>query len=243
MDTNKLLIIILLLLVSCKTDKTPAILKRKAPTPIAHFSFNGNANDLSGKVNNGQYVNTNSKNISSPFSSDNLALNGSNYIQIEDNDLLDINTNRLSISAWIKPVITQGSYIVTKENKLNVLGKLEQGGGPYSLDIFPGKVRALLHSNTNKSFDITGTSRIKYNEWQHIALTWDGKNVFLYYNGKVEASGSFDMQLQQTNGSIYIGAYKWVFPRAAFVGNIDNVRIYNTYLSPKDIKDIYTNFK
>jgi Concanavalin A-like lectin/glucanases superfamily len=230
-------------LYSCKSDKPMAKKSASTSLPIAHFTFNGGATDLSNHSNNGMVENAISGLDGFSFSSGNFTTDGMTYIRIKDNDLLDIKTNKLSICAWIKPEVTRGSYIIQKEFYVNYQGKLGQGGGPYSLDIFPGYARALLYSNDNNPIILTGTSIIKNNEWQHIALTWDGKMAYLYYNGKVEASGEFDKALLITNGDVYIGTYKWAYPKASFVGSIDNVRIYNDYLSAREIKNIYSNYK
>jgi hypothetical protein len=238
----KLLTIIfsLFFLGSCKKD--PQIIVTDL-NPIAHYTFTGNSNDLSKYSNNGKI--TNLTLATDSFGAANCAyfFNGNGYLEIPDKDILDFKTNKLTVSAWIKPLYVSGSYIVEKATFVNSQGQLTEGGGPFSLDIYPGTPRALIYSADELSIILTGKSQIKYNVWQHLLLTWDGKIAYLYYNGKLEASGVFEKEILVTNGNLYIGAYKWAFPAGAFNGSIDNVRIYNRYLTESEIQDIYINYK
>jgi len=231
--------------VSCVKDTAPVPAITPDQDPIAHYTLNGNANDLSMYANNGSIYNA----ILFPdsFGSPDSAyfFNYQAYIEIPDNDILDIKTNKLTISAWIKPLgLTNESYVVQKANFVDGQGHLTEGGGPFSLDIFPGTARALIYYNNDSiPLILTGTTPIKDYTWQHLAVTWDGNQAYLYYNGHVEAMGVFANPILITNGNLYIGAYKWAFPNASFLGTIDNVRIYNRSLSPAEILDLYTNYK
>ena len=209
--------------------------------PIAHYTFSGNTNDKSKYANHGTAVNA----VMAPdsFGNANSACSfNQSYIEIPDNDILDIDTKKLTISAWFKSNDVSGSYIVHKATYVNN-GQITEGGGPYSLDINPGKARAVLYDSDKYPHILTGTTSIEISMWQHIALTWDGFNATLYYNGQIEATESFTKQLLETNGNLYIGAYKFVFPTACFHGTIDNVRIYNRCLSTAEIQELYSNYK
>lgn len=242
---NRLLLFLFIpfFLTSCLSDEIDETNSNLDLNHIVHYTFTGNANDQSGYSNHGIVENANLTLDS--FSTPNSAYNftGSSYIEIPDNDILDFKENKLTISAWIKPAYGSGSYIVQKANQVNSQGQLAQGGGPFSLDIFPGKPRALIYGSNNSPIILTGTSRVKLNVWQHLAVTWDGNMAYLYYNGQLEASGEFSNILMVTNGNIYIGAYKWTFPSATFKGSIDNVRMYNRYLTSSEIQELYYNYE
>jgi len=231
--------------VGCKKDPPvdPYVLPTPDHDPVAHYTFDGNTNDLSQYANNGSSFNA----IMCPDSfgrGDSASyFNAQAYIEIPDNNILDIQTNKLTVSTWIKPLSTSGTYIVQKANYVNNQEQITEGGGPYSLDIFPGKARAVIYTNDNNPLILTGATLIKANTWQHLALTWDGYNANLYYNGHLEASGIFSKPILVTNGNLYIGAYKFVYPGAAFSGTIDNVRIYNRCLSMEEIQSLYSNYE
>ncbi len=239
---RRLLIFIILgsLLTTCKKDVVPLPAET---TLIAHYIFNGNADDQSKYNNHGTAVSA-TLTVDS-FGTVNSAYSFNNsYIEIPDKEILHLMTNKLTITAWIKPTKTSGTYIVQKANNVTSGGQLTGGGGQFSLDIFPGYPRAIIYGTDNLNpLVLTGTTFIRQNIWQHLAITWDGKNASLYYNGQVEATGTFDKPILVTNGNLYIGAYKWAFPSASFKGTIDNVRIYNRSLTTNEIQDIYNHYK
>lgn len=220
--------------------------KKDAPVPekdpIAYYSFNGNAKDQSRFKNHGVIVGA--KLTEDHFGTANSAFNfESSYIEVKDQEAFRFVTNNLSITAWIKPFYAGGTYVVQKTAPI-IDGQLQGGGGPFSLDIFPGTARAVIYSNDIENpMIVTGTTIIKRNEWQHIAVTWDGKTAKIYYNGQVEATKAFDKTIMVTNGNLYIGTYNWVHPGAAFVGAIDNVRIYNRSISEDEVKELYASYK
>jgi hypothetical protein len=236
----KRILIFFCIVSGCKKDSSTS-----TPTPdqdpIAYYTFSGNANDQSRYANHSTAVNA----VMAPdsFRNENSAYYfNQSYIEIQDNDILDIGTKQLTISAWIFSNDVSGSYIVQKATYVNN-GQITEGGGPYSLDIFPGTARAVLHDIDNYSHTLTGTTPVQNYVWQHIAVTWDGYTASLYYNGQVEATESISKPLLVTNGNVYIGAYKFVFPAACFHGAIDNVRIYNRCLSTAEIQELYSNYK
>jgi len=230
----------------CKTDTaipTPVETVQPDQDPIAHYTFDGNANDLSKYASNGTILNAILFPDSFGRANSSYFFNAQAYIEIPDNEILDIKTNKLTVSAWIKPLsATGGAYIVQKSNDVNNQGQLTEGGGPFSLDIFPGTARALIYTNDYSPLILTGTTPIKANTWQHLAVTWDGNHAFLYYNGQVEATGVFAKPILVTSGNLYIGAYRWTYTNGAFLGIIDNVRIYNRCLAAEEVQDLYSNY-
>jgi hypothetical protein len=211
--------------------------------PILHFTFSGNALDESGLGHHGAVLNASL--TTDTFGNEESAylFIDSSFIEVLDSDWLDFHANQLTVSAWIRPSFIAWSYIVQKTNEVIPSGELSQGGGPFSLDIFPAKSRALIYGQDGSYVMLTGTTPIKYQVWQHLALTWDGDIAKLFYNGSEEATDTFNVPILRTNGNLYVGAYKWSFPDASFKGKIDNVRIYNRALSEAEIQDLYVNYK
>ena len=206
---------------------------------VAYFPFKGSANDRSGSANHGtvdgatlsqdQFGNTESA----------YDFDGSgDSIIIPDAATLDI-TNEITISAWIRPDITSGKYIVLKRNLTSA------GGGVYSLDILPGTVRAVFQTGTLSSpgnRSVVGTTPIASDlSWQHIAVAYDGSTVTVYYNGAPDGSGTYSAGplIPVSSGDLEIGYYSGASPNIYFDGGIDDVRIYNRVLSPGEIQDLY----
>jgi hypothetical protein len=236
--------LIIITLFSCEkdTENTPDIIMGDLD-PVAHYTFSGNTKDQSKYAHDGINYNASLRPDSLNQDSSSYYFGGISYIEIEDDDVLDIQTNKLTLTAWIKPAKTMGTYVIQKETLINSNGDLTEGGGPFSLDIFPGTPRALVYGVDKSFVMVTGTSTIQQNVWQHLALTWDGSTANLYYNGQLEATEPFAQPIMKTNGNVYIGAYKWTFPTASFRGQIDNVRIYNRALTKSEIGSLYNNYQ
>ncbi|MHC1737925.1 MAG: LamG domain-containing protein [Ignavibacteriaceae bacterium] len=85
---------------------------------------------------------------------------------------------------------------------------------------------------------VIGTTSINTGKWVHVAMVKNGATVQLYVNGKLDASySSFNstpsvntcrIGVQYYNGTLGAGTY--------FVGNIDEVRIWNTVRTEAQIK-------
>ena len=229
------LILIFLQLPGCKKDKDKTT--SAPPEPVAAYDFTGNAKNNISQLHDGTKVGGITNTLDS-FATPNAAFffPGSSYVKIPDSDVLDFAGNQFTIAAWIRPVLTSGTYIVQKAASSG-------GGGPYSLDIHPGVPRALIHTQTDESFIVTGHSTIRKNVWQHMAVTFDGKQLTLYYNGDTEGNTAVDRPLQITTGSVNIGAYPNALPAGSFEGIIDNVRIFDKALNASQVKNLYQNYR
>src|SRR5439155_1741750 len=70
--------------------------------------------------------------------------------------------------------------------------------------------------------------------WTHLAATFDGAMVRLYWNGMQVASQAQTAPLVATTGALQIGADRYAGEN--FAGRIDEVRIYNRALSAAEIQ-------
>ena len=76
------------------------------------------------------------------------------------------------------------------------------------MDFYPGTLRSIFQTGVGASTkSITGSTEISSNEWQHLAVTWDGVTMKGYYNGVFEATNSFDGSIKISDGDVEIGRY------------------------------------
>jgi hypothetical protein len=204
------------------------------PGLIAYYPFNGNANDESGNGNNG--IVHGAALTQDRFGNPNGAYGfdgQSSYIAVPESPTLDI-TGPITIAAWIKPTVASGTYIVTK-------GDPTVGGNVYDLDIYPGQVRSLFQYQGGGSATrgATGATNIVSGTWQHVAVTWDGATVTVYYNGQPDGTGPFSLNtdgpITTSSMDLEIGRY-YGGGLLCFAGDIDDVRIYDRALSPSEIQ-------
>lgn len=93
-----------------------------------------------------------------------------------------------------------------------------------------------------------GSTLLESGTWYHVGFTYDGSEIVLYVNGKVDNTYSFKGQVTAED---YFGAYMWsldgtnIGDRQAvnyhnMKGKLNDIRIYNHTLSKKEVREIYT---
>lgn len=102
------------------------------------------------------------------------------------------------------------------------------------------KIRFAIKNGGNEQF-LNGTSlSTNRNEWVHIAITMGEDSVALYQNGELVASTK-DITIRPTDFKPfmnYIGRSQFSAD-PMFKGRIDDFRIFNYQLSPKEIKSLF----
>ena len=81
-----------------------------------------------------------------------------------------------------------------------------------------------------------GSANINDNQWHHIVAMYDGAQMRLYVDGKLDASQTASGSLNVSGSNVYIGGS----PSQSFNGLIDDVRIYDRVLSDHEIDVLYT---
>jgi len=135
---------------------------------------------------------------------------------------LDPSRGGLSITAWINAANWAGNRRVLQKGNNDNQYRLLAEGGVFKFDLTGvGTVTTALPPTAN---------------WVHVAGTWNGSTMAIYYNGVLKASLTASGSLSNTtdplaiaakNGSGTAGDY--------FQGSLDDVRVYNRGLSFSDI--------
>ncbi len=79
------------------------------------------------------------------------------------------------------------------------------------------------------------SGQVRLNTWYHIAVAYDGTTEYIYINGKLANKQTVDLNTTAT--SLEIGSS----PASDndFPGQIDEVRLYNQSLEPRQVHDLY----
>jgi len=218
---------------------------------IAYYPFNGNANDESGNGNHGTVYGATLTtdrlgNTDSAYEFDGQA----SYIEVPDSSSLDI-TGPITISAYIKADFDQYFRVglVTKKSEYHpcpgyqlFLSDMNDNGVNYArfglVYIDPeapnGDAEIYVGSNT----------ALNDNQWHHIATTYDGSNVKMYIEGRLEDVTLFDGLCGENDEPLFIGLYPYAYSDGhgnlpnILKGCIDEVRIYNRALSTSEIRQL-----
>ncbi|MCP4231905.1 MAG: LamG domain-containing protein, partial [bacterium] len=163
------------------------------------------------------------------------------YINVGSGTALDdvVNAGALTVSWWMKPDSgDSGDRIIGKDT--------EGGSGAWNIYVSSGSSNRITFNkdisgtDPNASFDST----IIDNEWQHIVMMWDGTNnangtaIKLYRNGTeispVSTAGGGTVGRSDSSNDLIVGGFS-----NDFDGQIDEVRIYNRALSPREVRMLY----
>lgn len=160
--------------------------------------------------------------------------------------------------------MVDGNFIIYKDSK-GYLRSVETGEiqlsssvPEWTLNLDSGKPKFIIYnSNTgywkpldNRSniyVDVKSSSSLVEDRWYHIVAVFDGKTLSLYVNNQLVGSNNVlnGTLMDTTSGSLYIGAryFDWTAVpgidtsiNTKFIGNIDEIAIYNNALTLEDIK-------
>jgi len=205
---------------------------------VACYPFDGDSNDLSGKNYHGV-----PKNLSYTQGKIGQAAHfdgKSSYVEIANNP--DLNSQQISFSAWVKPVIELNSQANLNNHHIIFNKELQ-----YELAIFNRPAENNLRAG-ELSFSfishwgwITTGYFPTSNKFIHVALVFTKENVAkLYVDGKVVKEEKYLSPLDVSrNFCMRIGARHCPDLAGAFFnGDIDEFRVYNRELSETEIQQL-----
>lgn len=96
-----------------------------------------------------------------------------------------------------------------------------------------GKIVFETQNMTNVS-----VNSVVWDQWQHIALTWNGNLARIYINGVLQQmNDSLNMNLVTSASPCYLGDIPAYVGNGNFKGNIDELRVWNYARSQQDIQN------
>lgn len=178
--------------------------------------------DFSGQGNNGSATGAT---ISSGRIGNARSFDGTNkYISIPDTNSLDL-TDLFTVEAWIKvPTSTEYRTIIGKGRTSTSVGFLMGVQND-------GKLNVVLDDNVNNT-NVTSDVVLQANKWNHVAVNYDGDYVNLYINGKLSGTSASLVSLLNSAEPLLIGKELTSSSEGFFEGEIDEIRISNTYHTP-----------
>ena len=190
---------------------------------IAHYPFNGNANDESGNENNG--IVNGATLTTDRFGNENYAysFDGINdYIQLPYGSGLNPFLEPITISLWVKAnSILENEIFFSSRSQPDDRLYLCKKDGFWDIGI------------QNSSWE-TGVTPVEA-EWTHIVLIMEFDEAKLYINTDYSFSKTYNSYILGNNFTI--GAQLWddIF----FQGKLDETRFYNRALTESEIQELY----
>lgn len=205
---------------------------------VGHWKLDGDATDSSYQGNDGT--------VTGATSNSNGRINGAyDFDGSGDNinmgDVLDLDTNNISISAWVKTNTTNKYMaVVSKKNSGGI-----SSGYHFFLDTAE-VLRFQIGNGTNSTVIYTNdTDLIQDGEWHHIVTVvdrGDASNWEIYVDGSIVDTTKPTLLFAESIGNprdfiigdADAGSYDWN-------GEIDDVRVYNKVLTSDEISDLYSD--
>ncbi len=188
--------------------------------PVGHWQLDGSAGglvvDASGNGNHGSLIRD------AAWRPDQGAVLGAvlfdgdrDCIAVPSNAQLKI-SDAISIAAWV--------YAEEWTNDAAILQKGADNG--YTLAIKNGDICFRLRNVGEVEAPAPATKR-----WVHIAATWDGSVMRLYYNGRLAAAGNAGGSIRRSNNALYIGKGRSSYLR----GMVDDVWLFDKELTASQV--------
>ena len=161
--------------------------------------------------------------------------NGKTYIEIPDNDSLDLKS--LTISLWVYKVTPLNDFdrvpYVYKEKDE------DHWSVPYRLYEYGNNMPLLyLHEDDSElSQFYLDSASIDIRKWYLLTATFDGSEARIYENDVLLKKKDVSGYPWATLGNLYIGFDD--LGEFCFKGNMDDLRIYNRALSAKEVTALY----
>jgi len=197
-----------------------------APAIVAHYNFDGNANDNSGNANHPIIVTGSPAFVAGKYGSA-LGFNGTNQSVNLPAGMLASATN-FTIAAWVYwngGVAWQRIFDFGNDTTQYMLLTPNSGAGT---------LRFAITTNGGGAEQIIETAPLASNQWVHVTVTGNGTTGCLYTNGVLAASGGISLTPASFNPALnYLG--KSQYPDPLFKGALDEVTVANYAMSAAQV--------
>ncbi len=208
---------------------------------VAYYPFNANADDNTSNTNNGTLQNSPTSRADR-FGTANQAYDftpTSSYIEVADDNTLDIGSNGLTITGWIYPLSISGEQsIASKWSNMSPA----TGQQSYRLYLVDGQLRFTLSSSGSNLTKVVSHTGINANVWTHVAAVYDGAEMRLYINGTEDHNVvDYNSGVHTSSVKLYLGclAEDNITCTDHFNGYLDDLRFYSRGLSGREMIQLY----
>ena len=207
---------------------------------IAHYKFDGNADDSSGNNYHGTEKGG-AGYVAGKFGQA-IHLDGiDDYIAIQDVNYAETGHTQVSVCAWIRTSSSANQHIASFDR--DEYWRLQVGGEAGAPGLLGFSVMSLTDYSTEVQMDYGSSRRVDDGRWHHAAGVFDNGRLMIYIDGGLETlvQGDITFGTGLTRYCLLgIGSEATEFngrPNATgyFDGDLDDIRIYSTALSQAEI--------
>jgi hypothetical protein len=105
-----------------------------------------------------------------------------------------------------------------------------------------GELKNELFDNGSTTIG-TGAGAVKANQWQHVAVTYDGaaKTVEIYRNGELKIAGNANLPAVPAGTVLQFGSRPGIAATEFYKGLLDDIQMYDEVLTAAQVKQLYEN--
>jgi len=197
-------------------------------TPVAEYLFNGTLSNTSGTE---PFYTTGGISFANDrFGASNRAVYLNSGLPSAPITTLPYGTSSRTISIWIRPAQ------VNADNIIFTYGS-GSGNSAYGASFSPS-----IMYNFSYSSNLAFTTPTSINVWKHMVYTYDiaTNTAKIYIDGVLRNSGSFPSWNTQSGSSFYLGNL-FGGAASAYVGAMDDLKIYDRAISASEVSLLFTN--
>ena len=154
---------------------------------------------------------------------------GLDYVEMTNASAVIANKTAFSITCWLYPEAnTNHGGIMGFRNNTDADFYLLQMQNTNTIE-------ARFRNSSNITYDIIATNALDFNQWQHLAFTYDGSYIRLYKNGIIIDSTAANGTITQTTQSFNLGMLDYQGSAFHLNGSLDEIRLWDVALSPTEI--------
>jgi chitodextrinase len=206
----------------------------QAQTPVANYTFTGNANDAAAAGNNASVHGATLTKDRFGWANNAFSFDGEqSYIEAPNNAAL--NSNNTTVAFWVNAdeIPAQGEAFLMSFGGWQERWKI-------SLPTHGKLVWTTNNSSGISDMDAGGGNELVPGQWTHMVFVHDGTKDIIYKNGVQIAEKNVAGTLNSTTRPLGIG-YNPIDLGNYFKGSMDEVRVYNTALTSAQIATLYAS--
>ena len=152
------------------------------------------------------------------------------YVQMSNASSVIANKIAFSMSAWVYPQANPSAHS-------GIMGFRNNTDADFYLLQLQNSnnVEARFRGSNGMGYDIVATNLLDFNQWQHLAFTYDGSYIRLYKDGALVDSSAATGIIGQNTLPLQLGKLDWGTTGFYMTGRLDEIRLWDVALSQTEI--------
>ncbi len=182
-------------------------------------------NDADCDNNNGYCPNRGNGKFGKGYSFD-----GNDFFTVDDS--ASLNPDYITVATWVSPqgIYSGGSPVIVEKDSSQIRFVLKYG------DVTNDLMAAIITTTSGSKYCYATNPLLVDGGWHHVAFTYDGSNIKIYYNGDVIGTCPHTGTIVESDDDLTIGTRSG--RNEYFTGVMDDLVIYDRALTENEIEQL-----